>query len=228
MSNVEATVMPWKNIQSIMARAIDRADWTLLMVFALGSYTGYRVKDWQSLRWSDVLDSNAAPRNSISRIEAKTRHHGKASRPVVISQPLGNATVMAFEGKYPYWKRMPSRFLNMRIFMSALSSTGYMTTHGIIKVIKNAAKVEGLDVTEDWSTHSLRKGYATFLYERFKETGMPVEEAIRRIQMDLGHSTPEMTMRYLGVFSRKNHLRQTRELFDQDETVAQILKNANT
>ena len=149
MSNVEATVMPWKNIQSIMARAIDRADWTLLMVFALGSYTGYRVKDWQSLRWSDVLDSNAAPRNSISRIEAKTRHHGKASRPVVISQPLGNATVMAFEGKYPYWKRMPSRFLNMRIFMSALSSTGYMTTHGIIKVIKNAAKVEGLDVTED-------------------------------------------------------------------------------
>lgn len=75
-------------------------------------------------------------------------------------------------------------------FPSRIDRNGHMSTRQYARLVDEWVGVIGLDVHE-YGTHSLRRTKASLIY---KATGN-----LRAVQILLGHTKIETTVRYLGV-----------------------------
>jgi integrase len=80
----------------------------------------------------------------------------------------------------------PDRFL----FPSRLSASPHLSTRQYARMIRRWADAAGLDPTA-YGTHSMRRTKATLIYKRTRN--------LRAVQLLLGHSKIESTIRYLGI-----------------------------
>ncbi len=76
------------------------------------------------------------------------------------------------------------------LFRSRIRSSEYLSTRQYSRIIKSWVKMIGLDPAV-YGTHSLRRTKATLIYRRTKN--------LRAVQILLGHTKLESTVRYLGV-----------------------------
>ena len=76
------------------------------------------------------------------------------------------------------------------LFPSRLKPTSHITTRQYARLVKNWVKMIGLDPAI-YGTHSMRRTKATLIYKRTKN--------LRAVQLLLGHTNIESTVRYLGV-----------------------------
>lgn len=76
------------------------------------------------------------------------------------------------------------------LFPSRIHNSPHISTRQYARIVKSWAKLIGLDPSE-YGTHSLRRTKATLIYRRTKN--------IRAIQILLGHTKIESTVRYLGI-----------------------------
>jgi len=76
------------------------------------------------------------------------------------------------------------------LFKSRLGSSEYLSTRQYAHTVKKWIKSIGLDPME-YGTHSMRRTKASLIYQKTKN--------IRVVQLLLGHSKLESTIRYLGV-----------------------------
>ena len=76
------------------------------------------------------------------------------------------------------------------LFPSRMGQSPHISTRQYARVVKSWAKLIGLDPAE-YGTHSLRRTKATLIYRRTKN--------IRAVQLLLGHTKLESTVRYLGI-----------------------------
>ena len=76
------------------------------------------------------------------------------------------------------------------LFSSLYSPTHHISTRHFAKLLKDWVASIGLDPTA-YGTHSLRRTKATLIYRRTKN--------LRAVQLLLGHTKIESTVRYLGV-----------------------------
>jgi len=76
------------------------------------------------------------------------------------------------------------------VFKSRLSSSEHLSTRQYAQTVKKWVKSIGLDPME-YGTHSMRRTKASLIYQKTKN--------IRVVQLLLGHSKLESTIRYLGV-----------------------------
>ena len=76
------------------------------------------------------------------------------------------------------------------LFPSRLSKSPHLSTRQYSRVVKAWASLIGLN-PEDYGTHSLRRTKATLIYRRTKN--------LRAVQLLLGHTKLESTVRYLGI-----------------------------
>lgn len=76
------------------------------------------------------------------------------------------------------------------LFKSRLSSSEHLSTRQYAQTVKKWVRTIGLDPTE-YGTHSMRRSKASLIYQKTKN--------IRVVQLLLGHSKLESTIRYLGV-----------------------------
>lgn len=76
------------------------------------------------------------------------------------------------------------------MFTSRLHGSAHMSTRQYGRLVHEWVAAVGLN-TEDYGTHSLRRTKASILY---KQTGN-----LRAVQILLGHTRIESTVRYLGV-----------------------------
>ena len=76
------------------------------------------------------------------------------------------------------------------LFQSRLSSSEHISTRQYSRIVKLWVKSIGLDPA-DYGTHTMRRTKPTLIYKRTKN--------LRAVQLLLGHTKLESTVRYLGI-----------------------------
>lgn len=146
-------------------------------MFDLAIDSKLRARDLVELRLRDISHgSQIATRARV--IQRKT------SRPVqfeITSQT--RSTLKAWIEKN---RLRPDDYL----FPGQGSSGRHLSTRQYARIVKNWVESIGLDGF-DYGTHSMRRTKASLIYQRTKN--------LRAIQLLLGHSKIESTVRYLGV-----------------------------
>ena len=148
-----------------------------LAMFNLAIDSKLRGCDLVSLRVRDITHGNqVAPRAIIMQ--------QKTQRPVQfeLTEPTRDA-VAAWLAKS---KLKPEQFL----FPSRLRTSPHMSTRQYARVVHCWVASIGLDPTA-YGTHTMRRTKATLIYRRTKN--------LRAVQLLLGHTKLESTVRYLGI-----------------------------
>jgi len=157
-------------------RAHDTVD-SDLALFNLGIDTKLRACDLVKLRVRDVAngDRPAARANVIQQ---------KAGR--LVQFELTEPTRVAVSGWIRSAHLRPEDFL----FPSRVHASPHLGTRQYARIVDGWVEEIGLDAT-DYGTHSMRRTKVSLVYRRTK--------SLRAVQLLLGHTKLESTVRYLGV-----------------------------
>ena len=148
-----------------------------LAMFNLALDSKLRGCDLVRLRVRDITHGNqVAPRAIIMQ--------QKTQRPVQFE--LTEPTRTALAAWISKAKLSPEQFL----FPSRLRDSPHVSTRQYARVVSKWVASIGLDPAE-YGTHSLRRTKATLIYRRTKN--------LRAVQLLLGHTKLESTVRYLGI-----------------------------
>ena len=163
----------------------DRALWVL------GCGTGYRISELLSLDLDVVAMAagQAVPRVRVSRARMKGR---RRSRDVPMPTAARRALVEYFEGLPVLHRRQ-----GMPLFQTAAG--GRLSRVQAYQAIRRAAKQAGVDV-DRVGTHSMRKTYATRIYQAAVRRLAKGEEVdpIREAMRCLGHTSVATTEAYMA------------------------------
>jgi integrase len=148
-----------------------------LALLNLGIDSKLRGCDLVALRVRDIAHGEQiAPRAIIQQ--------RKTGRPVQFEiTPVTRQAVQE-------WIRQAGLGSDDYLFPSRLHGSPHVGTRQYARMLRGWAKDAGLDWTE-YGTHSIRRTKATLIYRRTKN--------LRAVQLLLGHSRIESTVRYLGI-----------------------------
>ena len=148
-----------------------------LAMFNLALDSKLRGCDLVKLRVRDVTHGNqVAPRAIIMQ--------QKTQRPVQFELTEPTRTALAA------WIAKAKLSSEQFLFPSRLRSSLHLSTRQYARVVGKWVALIGLEPA-DYGTHSLRRTKATLIYRRTKN--------LRAVQLLLGHSKLESTVRYLGI-----------------------------
>lgn len=148
-----------------------------LALFNLAIDSKLRGCDLVSLRVRDIAHgASVLARATI--MQRKTHHPVQFE----ITEPTRQAVLA--------WIRTARLGADQFLFPSGRSQPGHLTTRQYSRIVKSWVAAIGLD-SADYGTHSLRRTKATLIYRKTKN--------LRAVQLLLGHTKLESTVRYLGV-----------------------------
>ncbi len=105
-------------------------------------------------------------------------------------QPVQFEITEPTRGAIAAWIAFAQLSVSDFLFPSRLSGFDHLSTRHYARLVKSWVKSIGLDPSL-YGTHSLRRTKATLIYQRTKN--------LRAVQLLLGHTKLENTVRYLGV-----------------------------
>jgi integrase len=148
-----------------------------LALFNLGIDSKLRACDLVALKVRDVCHGDQL----ASRAGVMQR---KTQRPVQfeITSPARDAVQT--------WIKTAGLKSDDFLFPSRVHESPHLGTRQYARILEGWAEELGLDPTE-YGTHSMRRTKATLIYKRTKN--------LRAVQLLLGHSKLESTVRYLGI-----------------------------
>lgn len=147
------------------------------LLFILGINTALRASDLLSLKYKDIIDIDGEPLEYIKLRDTKTNKHNKLPFAKNVIKAIREYVAEDFKGD-----------LEQYVFKSRKGENKPITRQAawqIMKDIGNAVNVSDLGI------HSLRK---TWAYHSFK-----AGTDIVIIQDMLNHSSPAVTLRYIGI-----------------------------
>ncbi|MEL3958162.1 site-specific integrase [Caldifermentibacillus hisashii] len=148
-----------------------------LLFFTLGINSALRVSDLLGLKFGDIIDENLKPLDHIKLKETKTGKHNKIAVPKGVKKLIVEYIKDFYKGN-----------LNDYVFYSRKGENKPIQRAMAWKIIKEAAEAVGV---KDIGTHSLRKTWAYHSYKAGTD--------IVIIQDMLNHSSPAITLRYIGI-----------------------------
>ena len=146
------------------------------LLFTLGINSGLRISDLLELKLKDIVDEKGKPVTRIKLRESKTK---KAK-----DFPLGKTSQKAIA---EYIAAIDNLDPEQQVFLS--KKGGRITRVRAWQILSDAARAVG--IKDSIGTHTLRK---TFGYHAYKQGA-----DITRIQALLNHSSPAVTLRYIGI-----------------------------
>lgn len=151
------------------------------LLFCLGINTALRVSDLLKLKVGDVVNGSGEIRKILRIKEGKTKKERRITVNSQVRDPLNY-----------YFKHKGALELDSFLF-TAKRSQKPITRIRVHQIIKEACLAVGLikEGERGYGCHSLRKTYG---YMK-RKAGFPIE----LIQARLGHSTPSITRRYIGI-----------------------------
>jgi integrase len=157
---------------------LQNANATLdLALFNLAIDSKLRGSDLISLRVRDISNGNQILTRAMV-IQSKTQ------RPVQFELTEGTRAAVA------KWLEVSQLKGADFLFTSRVSASEHLSTRQYARIVHGWAEKTGLDPTI-YGTHSLRRTKATLIYKKTKN--------LRAVQLLLGHSKLESTVRYLGI-----------------------------
>ena len=166
-----------KDIWAIRVRLQMQGRIRDLALFDLGIDSKLRACDLVRLRVSDVSHGDHLSFRAMV-LQQKTQ------RPVQFE--ITPATREAVEG----WIRAAKLRSNDYLFPSRLRTSPHLGTRQYARIVDGWVEEAGLDATA-YGTHSIRRTKQTLIYRRTKN--------LRAVQLLLGHTKLESTVRYLGI-----------------------------
>ena len=171
-----ADYLPYEDYKMLLQKLRSDENYRDELYFVVAFSTALRVSDLLNLRWCDILD-----KQKITVTEQKT---GKA-RSITLNETVKNRIKEIYDlmGK-PY----PPFFL----FKNSVSAN--ITKQAINKRLKALKDKYDLKI-DNFSTHSLRKTFGRFVYEKNNKS----EEGLLLLCKIFNHSNPRITMAYIGL-----------------------------
>jgi len=166
-----------KEVWAIRIRLQLSGDVRNLALFNLAIDSKLRACDLVNIRVNDVTQGYKV-------VQRATVMQKKTKRPVQFE--ISDQTRLAIRNLITQFDLTPSQFL----FPSRMSSSPHISTRQYAKIVKDWVANIGLDPYA-YGTHSLRRTKATLIYRRTKN--------LRAVQLLLGHTKLESTVRYLGI-----------------------------
>lgn len=163
-----------KKILDTMKKVLRSSNLRDYNLFILGINSGLRISDLLNLKVSDVCDEKGKIKDRIVIREKKTNK--------LKDFPLGETSKKALKEYVITLKPVQALFASRKGYKPITRQKAY-------RILNDAARSIG--ITEQIGTHSLRK---TFGYHAFK-AGVD----ITRIQKLLNHSSPSVTLTYIGI-----------------------------
>jgi integrase len=128
------------------------------------------------------------------RVRDVSRGNDVASRAIVMQQktqrPVQFEITEQTRESLTTWISCASRRPDDYLFPSRLRSSPHLSTRQYARIVRRWVREIGLNPAA-YGTHTLRRTKATLIYRRTKN--------LRAVQLLLGHSKLESTVRYLGI-----------------------------
>ena len=166
-----------KHVWSIRVRLEITRSWRNLVIFNLAIDSKLRASDLVKLRLDDIC-SGAKVRHRATIVQTKT------GRPVQFEITEQSRT--SVEACLPMLRATGSRYL----FPTRIHASPHISTRQYARLVQSWVKSIGLE-SGSYGTHSLRRTKAAQIY---RKTGN-----LRAVQLLLGHTKLESTVRYLGI-----------------------------
>ena len=166
-----------KEAWAIRVRLQISGDVRNLALFNLAIDSKLRACDLVRLRVSDVTQGHKVVRRA-------TVMQRKTKRPVQFE--ITDQTATSIRNLIVNHNLLPDQYL----FPSRMSASPHLSTRQYAKIVKDWVIGIGLDPYA-YGTHSMRRTKATLIYRRTKN--------LRAVQLLLGHTKLESTVRYLGI-----------------------------
>ncbi len=179
-----------KKIRRVKRLMLKDKNYRDLLMFTLGINAGLRISDILAMEWCDLLYKGKGIKDEVRVKEKKT---GKTK-----IFPLNGAVKKAIE---MYLQNVQIKELNTYTFESRKR-----TQDGKAKPISRIAAWQSINkyckragIEQNVGTHTLRK---TFGYHQYKSG-----TDIAMLQKMLNHSSPQVTLRYIGIEREKLNAR---------------------
>ena len=179
-SYTTAEPLAWNEAISFMNRLYDDSKFTISLLVGCGIYFGLRISDILRLTWEDLLADD-----TFILFEKKT---GK--RRIIKINPTFKQHI-----KKCYAKMHPKHTGDL-VFISQWGKP--YTTNRLNVMFKTYKYKYHLNITH-FSTHSLRKTFATRIY---KMAGDKSEDYLVRISQLFSHSSTAVTRAYIGLTAK--------------------------
>ena len=172
-TNKTSDFLIWEEAMQLISVLISEKQYRTALFVASGCFLGLRVSDLIRLTWTDLGG------NSMRIAEKKT----KKLREVTISDKYRDVInqCMSLKGDYDLI------FINVR---QVPFSTQYWNYQ-----LKELKRKNSFITCENFSCHSLRKAFGRRVWEQFNNSS----EGLIMLQKIFGHSSPEITLVYLGI-----------------------------
>jgi integrase len=172
-----------KKIDTMKSIMKGESNYRDLLLFTLGINTGLRISDILALKWSSFLNGGKLLKagDQLNVVEIKT----KKAKTFVINKSVAEALKL-------YHDSLDSVNPDDPVFSSRKTADGTLkpiTRIAAWQMLNRYADMVGLD--EGIGTHTLRKTFGYHLYKK----GV----ALEYIQKMLNHSSPAITLRYIGI-----------------------------
>lgn len=188
------TVYPIKTHKDIIAMAnwlYEHKNNKYVLAFTLGINLGLRANELLDLKMNQVFSPDGSVRliedeedtsDGIDIYQSKTKKH----RTVFLNAACKDALEWAFPIKGAY--------LHSEEYLFPSREGGAIQVGTFRKVLKEAAAACGLK--QNIGTHTCRK---TWGWHQYKYNSEKANLDITMLQRAFGHSSPEVTLRYLGI-----------------------------
>ncbi|MDG2090983.1 MAG: tyrosine-type recombinase/integrase [Gammaproteobacteria bacterium] len=166
-----------KEIWAIRIRLQIQKNLRNLALFNLGIDSKLRACDLVKLRVKDICHGNQV-------LKRATILQQKTKRPVQfeITPSTRDAVIV--------WMKYKNLTQNNYLFASRVKEWDHLSTRQYSRIVDQWIGLIGLDVS-DYGTHTMRRTKASLIYKRTKN--------LRAVQLLLGHTKLESTVRYLGI-----------------------------
>jgi integrase len=197
----------WETIMGSVANAVHREPWNKGKI--VGQKAPFKLKDIWALRvrlqmehrvrelalFNLGIDSKLRGCDLVA-LKVRDVSHGDqlATRAIVMQQktqrPVQFEITPATREALQAWIKQAQLKADDFLFPSRLQESPHLGTRQYARILGHWVEELGLDRAE-YGTHSMRRTKATLIYRRTKN--------LRAVQLLLGHSKLESTVRYLGI-----------------------------
>jgi integrase len=182
--NTTTTYMDWNDFISVITRLEKDENYKFCLLIAIGVFTGLRISDLLSLKYSDLLNGE-----TFSIKEKKTNKQ----RSIKINKDLKEIVERIV-------KKTKVSDLNELIFINKYGTKAIDKSY-VNVVLKEIVKKYRIKLDGNVSTHTFRKT----LGRRVMEVNNYSNESLVLLMDLFGHSSMSITKRYLGIREQEIH-----------------------
>ena len=182
--NTTTTYIEWNDFISIITRLEKDENYKFCLLISIGVFTGLRISDLLSLRYSDISKSD-----TFSIRENKTQKQ----RSIKINKDLKEIVNRIIQ-------KTKVKNLNELIFVNKYGTKAIDKSYVNVK-LKEIMKIYRIKLDGNVSTHTFRKT----LGRRVMEVNNYSNESLVLLMDLFGHSSMSITKRYLGIREQEIH-----------------------